>query len=160
LSRACHSHGRTLPREESTALDPRERRRRARRILRYALFQVPGAALVAALLAAAADWWEWPTRWALLLMASWLIKDIVMYRFVAVAYDSDPDLDRDPLIGARGIATQPLDPSGYVRVGAELWRAVRVHGAARIPSGAPVRVRARRGLTLEVESDEVLASRT
>ena len=83
-----------------------------------------------------------------------------MYRFVAVAYDADSDLDRDPLIGARGVTTQPLDPSGYVRVGAELWRAVAPRGAARIPSGAPVRVRARRGLTLEVESDDAVTSGT
>lgn len=135
-------------------MDARERGRRRRRILRYALFQVPGAAVVAALLAASVSWWDWPRWLAFALMTGWLLKDAAMYRFVAVAYDSDSDLDRDPLVGARGIATQSLDPAGYVRVGPELWRAVRSPGAPPIPSGAPIRVRSRRGLTLEVEPDD------
>lgn len=133
-------------------MDPNERRRRRRRALRYALFQIPGAAFVAVLLAAAVRWWDWSISLALALMGAWLVKDAVLYPFVAVAYDPDSELDRDPLIGAHGVATQPLDPSGYVRIGAELWRAV-ASGSAPIPSGARVRVRERRDLTLVVESD-------
>ena len=141
-------------------MDPGEQGRRGRRLLRYALFQIPGATLVAALLALAVSWWDWPTWQAFAVMGAWLVKDAVMYRFVAIAYDPDSDLDRDPLIGAQGVTTQPLDPSGYVRVGAELWRAVVTRGTARIPSGVAVRVRARRGLTLEVESEDPVTSGT
>jgi membrane protein implicated in regulation of membrane protease activity len=131
-------------------VEPDERRR----LLRYALFQVPEAIFVAALLAAAVHWWDWSPGFALLLLAAWLIKDAVLYRFVGIAYAPDSELQRDPLIGARGVVTRPLEPSGWVRVGAERWRAVARDPGARIPAGTAVCVRARRGLTLVVEPGE------
>lgn len=134
-------------------MDPNERRR----ILRYALFQLPGAAFVAALLAAAVRWWDWSPAFAGALLLAWLIKDAVMYRFVKVAYAPDSELQRDPLLGARAVVTRPLEPRGWVRVGAERWRAVAAEGSARIPVGTPVRVRERRALTLVVEPGEELS---
>lgn len=128
-----------------------------RRLLRYALFQLPGAAVVAVLLAAAVRWWEWSPALALSLLAAWLIKDAVLYRVVGIAYAPDSELQRDPLLGARGVVMQPLEPSGWVRVGAELWRAVAAEASAAIPAGARVRVCARRDLTLVVEPDPGLS---
>lgn len=127
-----------------------------RRLLRYALFQLPAAAVVAVLLAAAVRWWEWSPAFALALLAAWLIKDAVLYRVVGIAYAPDSELQRDPLLGARGMVMQPLEPSGWVRVGAELWRAVAADSAA-IPAGARVRVCGRRDLTLLVEPDPGLS---
>lgn len=129
-----------------------ERRRRWRRLLRYTLFQIPGAALVAALLATAVSVWDWSPGLAAGLFAAWLLKDVLLYRAVSPAYDSDEDSAADPLIGARGVVTATLDPTGYVRVGAELWRAEPQPGSAPIPNGAAVRVCGRRGLTLSVEA--------
>ena len=54
--------------------------------------------------------------------------------------------------GPHGRARERLDPSGYVRIGAELWRAELAPGCAAIEAGARVRVREVRGLTLIVES--------
>lgn len=129
-----------------------ERGRRRRRALRYALFQVPGAALVALALVLAVQRWQWSPGWALALLALWVLKDAALYRLVAPAYDSDADSAIDPLIGARGVVTEPLDPAGYVRVGAELWRA-RARGQS-LPRGTAVRVRERRDLTLIVEAED------
>jgi membrane-bound serine protease (ClpP class) len=53
------------------------------------------------------------------------------------------------LIGAFGITRTTLDPDGSVRVGGQLWSAHARSGRLEVDS--PVRVLARRGLTLEVE---------
>jgi membrane-bound serine protease (ClpP class) len=56
------------------------------------------------------------------------------------------------LIGADGVITEALEPTGRVLVRGESWRAAQPQGAHEpLPVGAQVRVRARRGLTLEVE---------
>ena len=52
------------------------------------------------------------------------------------------------LVGATGEVTEPLTPSGQVRVLGELWEA---RAAADLPRGTRVRVVAVHGLTLEVE---------
>jgi membrane-bound ClpP family serine protease len=69
-----------------------------------------------------------------------------MYR--VVRHTLDPP--RGPLLGARGRAVERLDPSGYVRVDGELWRAEAMDG--EIAAGAQVVVREADGLTLRVES--------
>ncbi|HWN21238.1 MAG TPA: NfeD family protein [Gaiellaceae bacterium] len=53
------------------------------------------------------------------------------------------------LIGATGKATEPLAPSGHVRVLGELWEA---RSAEAVPSGGTIRVLAVRGLELDVEA--------
>jgi len=52
------------------------------------------------------------------------------------------------MVGLEGEALEPLAPEGQVRVGGEIWRA---RAPRPLPAGARVRVRAVRGLTLEVE---------
>ncbi len=134
-------------------MGPGERERRRQRLRRYVLFQIPGTLIVAAVLfwAVSAGFLSRPV--ALALMLAWVLKDTVLYRVVAIAYEPDGAVP-DPLLGARGVVLRALDPSGYVRIGPERWRAVATGGAA-IPEGAGVRVHGRRELTLEVvaESD-------
>jgi membrane-bound serine protease (ClpP class) len=60
------------------------------------------------------------------------------------------------LIGAYGTSRSELDPNGVVRVGGQLWSA-RVRGR-RLDADQPVRVVARHGLVLEVESATVGAA--
>ena len=52
------------------------------------------------------------------------------------------------LIGATGEVTTPLAPVGQIRVLGELWQA---RASSELPRGAPVRVVALHGLTLDVE---------
>lgn len=56
----------------------------------------------------------------------------------------------ESLPGALGTTSSVLDPAGTVRVGGQLWSA-RLRGGTLAP-GQPVRVLARKGLTLEVEA--------
>lgn len=117
-------------------------------LARYALFQVPDLILLGIGLAAAAHWWGLPTTAAYWIFGLWVVKDIALYPILRVAYDPSPATDR--LTGARGVATQLLDPDGYVVVGSERWIA-EVPEGARVPEGAAVRVVGVRGLRLLVE---------
>jgi len=51
------------------------------------------------------------------------------------------------LVGAEGVATTPIDPTGTVQVRSELWTAV---ADAPIPAGTPVRVVAVEGIRVRV----------
>jgi len=54
------------------------------------------------------------------------------------------------MIGAIGIAEEKLNPSGYIRVRGELWKAEVVGNARPIERGDGVRIQETRGLTLLV----------
>lgn len=113
----------------------------------YLIWQVPGWLLVAAIAFAvqrvtAIPWWT-----VTVLVAAWIVKDLVMYRVLRQALRPP----RSPAhVGAHGETVEWLSPSGYVRVGGELWRAEARDGRA-IAAGARVVVREARGLSLVVE---------
>ena len=122
-----------------------------RTFVRYVALEAPGWVIAAAVL-----WWlsahtslePWI---AALLWALYVIKDFALYPWLRDAYAlGEPDAAA-LLIGRSAIARERIDPSGYVRVGAELWRAELAPGAAAVEPGASVRVREVRGLTLIVE---------
>lgn len=131
---------------------PRPRRRHARALLRYTLFQIPELALIAAGLFLAVDQ-AWLTKGsALVLLTAWLLKDVALFWIVRDAYaPGDGRLPRDPR-GQVGIAPDGLDGEGYVQLGPERWRSRRAPTSGPIPSGSAVRVVALDGLTLEVEA--------
>ncbi len=122
-----------------------------RTFVRYVALEAPGwvlAAVVAWWLVAKAGIAPWLAAlgWAL-----FVIKDFALYPWLRDAYAvGEPDAAA-LLVGRTGIARERLDPSGYVRVGAELWRADLAPGCASVEAGARVRVREVRGLTLIVE---------
>ncbi len=112
---------------------------------RYLILQAPGWIAVAAALAglgwlAALPAWIVPVG-----VATVVVKDLAMYRFVRHALDPP----RARLLGARGRAVERLAPTGYVRVDGELWRAETAGG--EIAAGTEVVVREANGLTLRVE---------
>ncbi len=120
---------------------------------KYWLLQITGFAVVAALLYAAWRYLEFPAWAALGVLALWVAKDAVLFPFLRAAYGPHERGGVHDLTGARGVAVDRLAPDGYVRVGAELWRA-ELRGGVAVDAGQAVRVRAVRGLTLEIEPDE------
>ena len=121
---------------------------------KYALLQLPSLILVAMLLAMAVRWWDISPRVAVGVLALWVAKDILLFPLLRVAYESGgAPGGADAMVGTRGVSSGALAPTGVVRVGAELWSAELEGDGATLPSGAPVRVRAVRGLTLLVEPD-------
>ena len=123
-----------------------------RTFVRYVALETPGwvlGAVVAWWLAAKVGVAPWLAAlgWALL-----VIKDFALYPWLRDAYAAGNPDAAALLVGRTGHARERIDPSGYVRVGAELWRAELAPGCAAVDPGARVRVLAVRGLTLIVES--------
>jgi membrane-bound ClpP family serine protease len=124
---------------------------RSRTIARYTLFQIPGLILLSLGLAAAVRWWDLPVLVAYGLVALWVAKDVIMYPILRVAYESGGSSGVDGIQGALGVVTQPLVPSGYVKLGSERWKAELVSGSGTVSVGSAIRVIELRGLTLIVE---------
>jgi membrane protein implicated in regulation of membrane protease activity len=121
-------------------------------VLRYLAFQVPGWMVLALVLAGAMAWWELSATLAGAVFALFVLKDAVLFPFVRAAYEPRSGGGAEALVGERARAEEALAPEGYVRIGAELWRAELARGRAE--RGAVLRVVAVRGLTLVVEPEE------
>jgi membrane protein implicated in regulation of membrane protease activity len=130
----------------------KEGRPSARVIVRYVLLQLPGMALVILALRVVQGWWDlsWWVFCGTVVVS--VAKDVILFPFVWRAYDWDTP-DRLSMVGAHGVATERLEPWGYVRIRAELWRAVVKGGGPPIEPGETVRVEGMRGLTLFVRRD-------
>jgi membrane protein implicated in regulation of membrane protease activity len=124
---------------------------RSRTITRYTLFQIPDLILLSLGLAAAVRWWNLPVLVAYALVALWVVKDVIMYPIVRVAYESGGSSGVEAIHGALGVVTQPLAPAGYVKLGSELWKAELLCGSGTASVGSAIRVVELRGLTLVVE---------
>jgi len=122
-----------------------------RTIARYTLFQIPVLILLSLGLAAAVRWWDLPVLVAYALVAVWIAKDVIMYPILRVAYEAGGSSGVDGIRDAFGVVTQPLVPSGYVRLGSELWKAELACDSGSVSVGSAIRVVELRGLTLIVE---------
>ena len=117
---------------------------------RYTAFQIPGW-----LLAGGGGWWlhsslDVPLWAAAGLPAAWVIKDYALYPILRFAYELDQRRPIERLIGAQCTTIEPLEPTGYVRVRGELWRARRAPEDASVGAGDPVEVVGVEGTTLVV----------
>jgi membrane-bound ClpP family serine protease len=120
--------------------------------VRYVLLEIPGWILGGVVLAVFVHLDEISRRTAALLLALWVAKDFALYPLLRVGYmPSAPD-GSGTLIGAIGTARDRLDPTGWVRVGSELWQAELARESAPVEAGGRVRVLSVRGLTLRVEA--------
>lgn len=127
----------------------------ARTVLRYALMQLPGIALAISAAIIARNWFDIGSRAAFLAVALWVLKDIAMFPLVWRAYAPGPQSGPFALDGRSGIAQERLAPTGWVRIGPELWRARAV--GKSIEAGARVRVLSLDGFCLcvkEIEAGE------
>ena len=107
------------------------------------------------LLAIGARSWVGLPDWAAAgIVALWVIKDVVLFPFVRIAYQTGSPGGASRLLGARGTAQDALKPSGYVRISSELWRAELHPGSPPVEPGDRVRVLSVHGLTLLVEPDD------
>jgi len=118
---------------------------------RYLMFEIPGWVVAAAVLALLVHEEQLPARTAWILLAVFVAKDFALYPVLRVGYQPSAPDGTASLVGALGTARERLDPEGWVRVGAELWRAELAHGQAPLEAGAAVRVVAVDALTLQVE---------
>jgi membrane protein implicated in regulation of membrane protease activity len=122
-------------------------------IHRYLLFQIPQWIMLALFL------WLLVDLTAVSLWAAqgffwfWVLKDMVLYPTVRRAYETDVKTGADRFVGATGVAQEPLDPEGFIKINGELWKA-RVEPADQpIDRNRRVKVRATHGLILLVEPE-------
>ncbi len=96
----------------------------------------------------AALWFRLPLWLVPLVVVSWILKDLLLYRFVSIAYEGSKPSGPESMMGAVGTATEDLSPRGLVKIGPELWR-----GESAMPVRAhdPVRVTGCDGMMLKVE---------
>jgi membrane-bound ClpP family serine protease len=120
-------------------------------LAKYLVLQLPSWIFAILLLGFLVRSYDLSLRTAALLFALWLAKDFALFPILRVGYEPSATSATDGLVGALGTARERLDPEGYVRVGAELWRARLANGLAPIEPGSPVRVVAVSDLTLRVE---------
>lgn len=122
----------------------------ARVLSKYWALQIPGTVLLILILHLLQDYLSIPTWLLWSIVGFWVLKDVVLYPIVWRSYDPSYPATLHSLDGEHGVATERLDPSGYVRVRGELWRAELARGARPVNKNEPVQVHAMRGLTLIV----------
>ena len=129
-------------------LSKEEKRRIVRR---YARYQIPDVAIFVLILYVLHQWVGLSLGLFIGLAGLWILKYIFVFSFVWRAYDKPRPGDVKSLIGTEGIAEERLDPSGYVRVHGELWRAEVIEKATAIEKGQRVLIEEADGLTLLVK---------
>ena len=118
--------------------------------LRYGLLMIPGTVVLVLILIVIQQWIFIPAWLFWGIVGVWLAKDIIMFPYVWRAHDMNrPGISRS-MIGERGIVKKRLDPSGYIQVGGELWRAESVEVGLPIEIGQVVNVIEMEGLKLYV----------
>jgi len=120
-------------------------------VLRYARYQIPDVAIFVLILFVLHQW-VGLTLWLFIGVAGfWMLKYVFVFSFVWRAYDKPSPGDVTSLIGTQGIAEERLDPSGYIRVHGELWRAEVIRKTVTIEKGQTVLIERADGLTLLVK---------
>ena len=119
--------------------------------LRYGLLMIPGTLVLVLILIVIQQWISFPSWLFWSIIGAWLAKDIIMFPYIWRAHDMNrPGISRS-MIGECGIVKKRLDPSGYIQVGGELWRAESLDAGLPIEIGQVVKVIKMEGLKLFVE---------
>ena len=138
-----------MKRSEQYRMLSKETKRRI--VLRYALYQIPDMMILVLILFMLHQWVDLSLWLFIGLVSLWMVKYVLVFTFVWPAYDKPRPGDVKSLIGTEGIAEERLDPSGYIRVHGELWRAEVIGKTIPIEKGQTVLIERACGLTLLVK---------
>ncbi len=125
----------------------------SRIVLRYTLFQIPSLGLLALILWVVHQHVDLPRWFFGGFMLLWVAKDAILFPFVWRAYDRSQERSMHRMVGKKGVAKERLDPSGYILIHGELWKAEVVEGSPPIDKGEPVWVEGVRGRILLVRGE-------
>ncbi len=133
--------------------DMNQRMWSGRTLLKYVFLQLLGIAAFVILLMLVRQWIEIPLWLMLVVIGLWVVKDIILYPFVWRSYEWGSREENSSMIGLRGMARDRLDPSGYIFVRGELWKASVFEDSPAIEKDENVMVQGIRGLVLLVEPE-------
>ena len=119
-------------------------------MVKYTLLQLPGTALLIAVLLFLQRRLGLSGWTVLSITALWVAKDVLLFPFLWRAYEARPPAE-DPMVGEEAVAWERLDPSGYVQVRGELWKARLEDATQVLEKGQSALVTDRTGLTLRVK---------
>jgi membrane protein implicated in regulation of membrane protease activity len=122
-------------------------------VIRYILFQIPSLALLTVILFVVRRYVDLPGWFVWGFILIWMAKDAILFPFVWRAYDRSRERMLHGMVGEKGIAEERLDPSGYIRIHGELWKAELIGGGPPVEKGESVRVQGIRGLVLLVQPE-------
>ncbi|MEW6377912.1 MAG: NfeD family protein [Thermodesulfobacteriota bacterium] len=125
----------------------------SRTVIRYILFQIPSLALLTVILFVVRRYVDLPGWFVWGFILIWMAKDAILFPFVWRAYDRSRERMLHGMVGEKGIAEERLDPSGYIRIHGELWKAELIGGGPPVEKGESVRVQGIRGLVLLVRPE-------
>lgn len=114
---------------------------------------LPGWIVMAALLTALGQLVAVSNWLPVALWTAWVVKDLVLFPTIRTLEHSRPSTGQEGLIGTKAVTKEHLDPSGYVALRGELWRAEVENDERPIPAGSHVEVLSVRGLTLVVQRE-------
>jgi membrane protein implicated in regulation of membrane protease activity len=117
---------------------------------RYLLFQAAGWGVGALVLGCLLYWDAIPSWLAGVLMAALLAKDLILFPYVRNAYEPGASHGGEALLGATARVEHAIAPAGWVRIGAETWRARMLDGSTSSAAGEYVEVRGIEDLVLVV----------
>jgi len=119
---------------------------------RYLAFEAPSWVLLGVVLAVLMRGWGLTLPVAALVLGLWVLKDLALFPVLRIAYEPGGGSGGvENLVGALAAVTVELAPEGWVRIGAERWRARVSRQHVPVSVGAAVRVVAVEGLLLRVE---------
>ena len=96
-------------------------------------------------------YWDAIPSWlAAVLMAALLAKDLILFPYVRSAYEPGASHGGEALLGAIARVEHAIAPAGWVRIGAETWRARMLDGSTSSAAGEYVEVRGIDDLVLVV----------
>jgi membrane protein implicated in regulation of membrane protease activity len=122
-------------------------------LARYWLLQLPGILILVLIVLLLRGLFPIPLWMVVGIVAVWVAKDALLYLWLWRSYDPGFP-SAHSMIGARGVAAERIDPTGYARVRGELWRVELVSGTPPIEKGEQVLVQTTRDLTLLVGRPE------
>lgn len=117
----------------------------------YILLQLPALFIIASIMIFLYHWSNLAGWIVWAVIGVWLTKDIVLFPFVWPAFDFKRRRGANEIIGEHGWTVDRLNPSGYVRMRGELWKAELANHSLPVGRNSPIKVINLRGLTLIVE---------
>ena len=115
----------------------------------YLVVQVADWLLLGLLGWAMVQWFEAPLWIPAVILAAWIVKDLLLFPSMRRYYEPEPAERR--IVGEEGEALTRIDPHGLARVHGEIWQVHLPRGSDAIARGECVRVRDVDGLHLCVE---------